>query len=341
MEVQDQMDNTEPIDSLKAYNLEELSEINLPSKLSYHSNEIQVEEGKEPYEQNIKNLTEIASVLNSKMEGEEYAFTGSMSMYALWYDLMSRNKGVDIRRVLNQRVKGGKNDFDIAIREERKLAVMENKLGFDEDALSKQRGVVGNHMVDIQVRPRIMDFPYKEVNLGEEKVLVQNPIEGIFERMSALAYPQVGSDGKENPKEIKWGVDIKLLKLYVMLSENLTEEQLEQKLETLWIKYQEGRRYEYAEYLSLQVKGGKNPSELLLPSISKLLNKDIPIEGLELSIREEFPNIPEEIVSNLLNTNDGDVFLINMKMIIDSITPEPDRYQEMSRKANDNYSMLI
>ena len=53
--------------------------------------------------------------------------------------------------------------------------------------------------------------------------------------------------------------DVKLLKLYVKISENLTEEQLDQKLEDMWIKYQEGKRYQYSEYLASQVKEGKNP----------------------------------------------------------------------------------
>lgn len=337
MEGQDNMDATEPVDVLRPYTLEELSIINLPENLAKQSHEVQLEQGKDFYGQTIDNLTQLSRDLNNHMVEEKYAFTGSMSMYALWNDLMERKPDIDIKRVLNQRVKGGKNDFDITITEERKEVVMTEKLKFDEDAKAKQRGVIGNHMVDILVRPVINDFPHKEVQLGEQKVLVQNPIEGIFERMSALAYSQVGNDGKENPKEIKWGVDTKLLKLYVMLSENLTEEELEKKLEDMWVKYQEGRRYQYVEYLSSQVKEGKNPKELLLPSMSKLLNEDIPIDSLSFKIKEKYPNIDGKIVDEMLETTDDKVFNMNMKGLIDILSPEPDSYREMSKKANDNY----
>jgi len=341
MEGQDQVDITQTKKILEPYSLEQLSVINLPENLARHTNEIEMEDGKEPYEQTIKNLTEVGTALNNKMEGEEYAFTGSMSMYALWYDFMNSKPNVDIKRVLNQRVKGGKNDFDIAIREERKLPVMRDKLGFDEDAISKQRGIVGNHMVDIQVRPQIKDFPYKEVNLGEEKVLVQNPIEGIFERMSALAYEQIGNDGKVNPNEVKWGVDTKLLKLYVMLSENLTEEKLEEKLANLWSKYQEGKKYQYVEYLVSQIKQGKDQRELLLPGIRNFLNEDISIEELPEKMKESFSGVSAESVDNLLYTKDLELFRKVAKELIDSVTPKGDSYEEMHEKANENYNAII
>jgi hypothetical protein len=207
--------------------------------------------------------------------------------------------------------------------------------------MAKQRGRIGNHMVDIQVRPTIKDFPYKEIKLDEERILVQNPIEGILERMSALAYPQIGNDGKENPKEIKWGVDIKLLKLYVKLSENLTEEQLEKNLESMWVKYQEGKRYEYAGYLASQVGEGKNPRELLLPSISKLLNEDITINELSYRIKEMYPTVGEKVIDDILDSNNSEVFLTNMKQMIDNISPKLDSYEEMSRKANENYYAIV
>lgn len=337
MDGQDNMDTTEPVNALRPYTLEELSVISLPENLAEHTNEVELEQGKDPYGQTITNLTQLSRDLNSHMVEEKYAFTGSMSMYALWNDLMERKPDINIKRVLNQRVKGGKNDFDIAIREERKEVVMTEKLKFDEDAKAKQRGVIGNHMVDIQVRPVISDFPHKEVQLGEQKVLVQNPIEGIFERMSALAYPQVTNDGKENRKEIKWGVDTKLLKLYVMLSENLTEEELEVKLEGMWNKFQEGKRYQYPEYLASQVKEGKDQKELLLPSMSKLLNESISIEELPGKIKEKFPNIKPEIIDELLNTKDSEIFLKDIKLLIDLVTPKQDSYEEMSEKANENY----
>lgn len=337
MEGHDNVDATEPVDVLRPYSLEELSVINLPENLAEHSHEVQAEQGKDSYGQTIDNLTQLARDLNIHMVGEEYVFTGSMSMYALWNDLMARKPEIDIKRVLNQRVKGGKNDFDIAITEDRKEVVMTEKLKFDEDAKVKQRGVIGNHMVDIQVRPVTSDFPHKEVQLGEQKVFVQNPIEGLFERMSALAYPQVGNDGKENPKEIKWGVDTKLLKLYVMLSENLTEEQLEIKLENMWNKYQEGKRYQYAQYLASQVKQGKDQKALLLPSISKLLKENISIGELSEKIKEKFTEFNPEIIDDLLNTKDSDIFLKDIKLLIDLITPKEDSYGEMCGKANENY----
>lgn len=340
MEDQDNMDTTEPDDSLKPYTLKELSEINLPANLAEHTNEVQLEEGKEPYDQTVINLTQLSRDLNNHMVEEKYAFTGSMSMYALWNDLMERKPNIDIKRILNQRVKGGKNDFDIAITEERKEVVMTEKLKFDEDSKAKQRGVIGNHMVDILVRPVIKDFPYKEVELGGQKVLVQNPIEGIFERMSALAYPQVSEGGKENPKETKWGVDTKLLKLYVMLSENLTKDQLEEKLKGMWNKYLEGKKYQYAEYLTFQVKEGKDQKELVLPSISKLLNESISIEELPEKIKEKFPDIKPEIIDELLNTKDSDIFLKDIKLLVDLVTPKQDSYKEVSEKANQNYCRI-
>lgn len=340
MENKDNMDSKEPRDSLKAYTLEELSLIDLPVNLAGHPNEIEVEAGKDYYQQTVDNLTQLTGDLNELMEGEGYAFTGSMGMYSLWHDLMERKPDIDIKRILNQRIKGGKNDFDIAITEDRKEIVMTEKLKFDEDAKGKQRGVISDYMVDILVRPVIKGFPNTEISLGEHKVFTQNPVVGIFERMSALAYPQVGDDGKENPKEIKWGVDIKLLKLYVMLSEDLTEEELEDKLESMWNQYQEGKKYEYAEYLASQVRQGKDQKELLLPSICKLLNKDISAKDLQKEITEKFTWVDGKIFAVLLYTKDSDIFLENMKILIDLITPEQDGYKVMRKRAIENYNAI-
>ncbi|MDD2270539.1 MAG: hypothetical protein PHG60_03110, partial [Candidatus Dojkabacteria bacterium] len=130
MDGQDNMDTTEPVNALRPYTLEELSVISLPENLAEHTNEVELEQGKDPYGQTITNLTQLSRDLNSHIVEEKYAFTGSMSMYALWNDLMERKPDINIKRVLNQRVKGGKNDFDIAIREERKEVVMTEKLKF-------------------------------------------------------------------------------------------------------------------------------------------------------------------------------------------------------------------
>ena len=65
--------------------------INLRENLAKQSHEVQLEQGKDFYGQTIDNLTQLSRDLNNHMVEEKYAFTGSMSMYALWNDLMERN----------------------------------------------------------------------------------------------------------------------------------------------------------------------------------------------------------------------------------------------------------
>ena len=153
-------DKKENENSLDSYTLDELKSVSLPTNLALHAHPIQVEEGKSEYSKTMENLGEVVSELNRRLGDEKCAFGGSMAMYLLWNNLMKEDSSIDIKDRLNERIRGGKNDYDLMLESGRKNSVME-KLGFKDSDMKLERGLVANHAITIiksVSRATLLDF---------------------------------------------------------------------------------------------------------------------------------------------------------------------------------------
>lgn len=325
-------------DSLESYSLEELKNTILPSGLALHPHSIRVEEGNSEYSQTMDNLVQVTAELNDRLGNEKCAFGGSMAMYLLWNDLMEKYGEIDIREILNQRIRGGKNDYDLTLELGRKNIVMKDKLGFKNSEIQKERGKVANQMIDVLSRPEKKNFPNREISIGEQEFDVQNPYDSLFEKLSALAYPQVDEFGKEREKEVKWGVDVKLYKLYLQLSEKLSEEQLNERLVELWGKYKKERREIGAEEIASEMNSGKNAREIVGNMFRMSFSSD---EELISKSQELYPKISIDLIRDLIGSVDKQSFIANIMKVYEVLDKDSDSYLEMHRKAEDNFRLLL
>ncbi|HHX99708.1 TPA: hypothetical protein GX533_03500 [Candidatus Dojkabacteria bacterium] len=329
-------DKKENENSLDSYTLDELKSVSLPTNLALHAHPIQVEEGKSEYSKTMENLGEVVSELNRRLGDEKCAFGGSMAMYLLWNNLMKEDSSIDIKDRLNERIRGGKNDYDLMLESGRKNSVME-KLGFKDSDMKLERGLVANHMVDILHRPEKRSFPNEKIIIKEQEFYVQNPYDSLFEKLTALAYPQIDDSGNERPKELKWGVDAKLYKLYLQLSDKISEDELNEKLAELWPKYKEETREVRAKETALEMDSGKSAKDIIANMFKMPFSSD---EELILKAQELYPNVPTDLIVDLIGSVDKESFVENIMRVFKIMDKESDSYSEMHSKAEENYSVI-
>src|SRR4030042_4458874 len=110
-----------------------------------------------------------------------------MSLYAHLNKL--RSDGTHLM-LLEERISGGKNDYDVGVSEEKIQETMD-QLGWDDEAKNKKRGFIGEgrQKVDIMVRKELPHLPWETAEINGETFFVQSPEELIFEKMSGLIDP--------------------------------------------------------------------------------------------------------------------------------------------------------
>jgi len=329
-------DTKEDKGSLDSYTLDELKNTNLPENLTSTAHPVQIEEGESEYSKTIKNLGEVVGELNSRLGDEKCAFGGSMAMYLLWDNLMREDSRVDIKDRLNERIRGGKNDYDLILESGREDIVMQ-KLGFSDSDMNRRRGFVANHMVDILSCSEKRSFPNKKVVVGGQEFYVQNPYDSLLEKLTALAYPQIDNSGNERPKEIKWGVDAKLYKLYLQLSEKISEDELNEKLAELWPKYKEETREVKARDMALEMDSGKSARDIIANMFKIPFSSN---EELISKTHELYPNVSIDLVVNVIGSVDKESFVENIMKVFQIVDKDSDSYLEMYSKAEENYSAI-
>lgn len=329
-------DTKEDNGSLDSYTLDELKNTSLPENLTSTAHPIQIEEGESEYSKTIKNLGEVVGELNSRLGDEKCAFGGSMAMYLLWDNLKKEDNSIDITDRLNERIRGGKNDYDLILESGREDIVMQ-KLGFSDSDMSRRRGFVGNHMVDVLGCSEKRSFPNKEVVVGGQEFYVQNPYDSLFEKLTALAYPQIDDSGNERPKEIKLGVDVKLYKLYLQRSEKISEDELNEKLVELWSKYKEETREVRAKETALEMDLGKSARDIIANMFKMPFSSD---EELISKAQELYPNVPADLIVDLIGSVDKKSFTVNITKVFKIVDKDSDSYLEMHSKAEENYSAI-
>lgn len=179
---------------------------------------------------------EVAAVVSDATDNK-YVILGSMSMYLTLSEI--RKVGEKLA-LIDQRISGGKNDFDIGVHPE-KISDTMNDFGWDDKAQKLRRGKVGinNQTVDMLSKRELPHFPWQEVHIGEKSCIVQSTEEMIFEKMMLLIKPGIEEDGQQRTREIKWGIDIKLLKTYLREKKGWSEEKVDEHLTRRWDEYME------------------------------------------------------------------------------------------------------
>lgn len=287
----------------------------------------------------LENIGEVSHSLNERTK-ERFAILGSMSMYATLNELRSGQEGGQLL-ILEQRITGGKNDYDVGVHPEYLNQVM-GDLGWDDEAKNLQRGTVGDgkEMVDLMGRRELPHFPWRETEIGGEKILVQSPEEMIFEKMGALIEPGTDEQGESRIGEVKWGVDIKLLKTYLMLKNGWDDAQVESHLSQKWNDYVEDTRYQGIRELSNLVENGSPVENVLRDSLQKRLGKT-EVGDLRQELLNLFGEQGEEQIDSLLSASDASQFETSLRELIDLRAGEKISYEEARKKSEEEFSKIV
>ncbi len=329
-----------PNETLNAYAPEQLAQEKVvPERISSVSHDIEVGE-RQRLEVMLESVEDLTVNLNEHTD-ERYAYMGSIGMYLLMNEMSSQQEDVTSLMILEQRIAGGKNDFDIGLSPESKVKVMQDDFGWDKGTRNLQRGYVGDgrQMVDVLEKTESDSFPYVEVSIGNERALVQHPEEALFEKMHALIDPGLDEEGQPREGEIKWGVDIKLLKTYLMLSENMDEQGLEEHLAKRWEQFQFERRYGNISRLSQQFVEGTTPVDVLTPVVEARTGK--PVTDLRTELTDILPDADEDTVDVILTAETPEALFEGLKTAMDTTLPEYKDYSEAQMVASEAYQELL
>lgn len=291
-------------------------------------------------------LNKICKVSRSihRRTSERFAILGSMGMYATLNELRSR-QGVQQLLILEQRIAGGKNDYDIGVHPESLNKSMDD-FGWDDNAKRIQRGTVGGgeEMVDLMGRLELPHFPWRQTEVSGEKILVQSPEEMIFEKMGALINSDVNEQGKARIKEVKWGVDIKLLKTYLILKNGWDDERVESHLSQKWNDYLEDTlgytRYQGVRELVNLVKNGVSVEVVIRDALRKTRN-EIGQGDLRPELMNRFGEQGKELIDSLLLASDASRFETSLKALIDLRAGRKLSYEEARKKSEEEFSKIF
>jgi len=287
----------------------------------------------------LENATEVAHNVAEKTQ-EPLAFMGSIGMYALLNEMKQNNPQVGDLMLLEQRIAGGKNDFDVCVAQGKKQSVMQ-EFGWDKRHIELGRGIVGTgkQMVDMMERQKKPDFPWQAVTLNGETVYVQNPEEMLFSKINALVNPDLDDGGNVREREIKWGVDIKILKTYLMVEKGMDAQQLDTYLAERWEVYSESERYGSVTQLAEQFDSAGNVQQLLVPVMEKMLGR--PITDLRADLISSVGNGSEELVDGLLAVKGREDFIEAMRAVVDYRIGSSITFEEAQLIASEYYTDLL
>ncbi|MBU1132838.1 hypothetical protein KKG08_01035 [Patescibacteria group bacterium] len=327
--------------TLDAYNIEQLSNEVLPERISSIHFDVEAIEGKR-LDKNFERI-ETSTRNIKKHTDEKFAYIGSMGMYPLLNELKDLDEKVGDLAILEQRVSGGKNDVDVAFLPGKTRKVMLEDFGWDSEAVSKQRGELEGYdaTLDIMERDELEYFPWREVTLGNETFFVQNPREAICEKINAFLTNNYDEKGKPASNEVKWGIDIKLLKTYLIASENIIPEELEERLSEDWEVYVKGKVDVYEEYykvikdVSELLNSENTPEEIIKGFVS---DKELKVEEF---LKYKYPFADEEEIKNVLESDSKESFYLSLKKILDKNKPVHRTFKEAQNLASEEYKKFL
>lgn len=331
---------TEKETNLQPFTLEQLatSEKILPERIAEINHDVEAGERRR-LDVVLESATEVAHNVSEKTQ-ERFAFMGSIGMYTLLNEMKQNNPQVGDLMLLEQRIAGGKNDFDVCVEQGKKQAVMQ-EFGWDKRHIELGRGIVGTgkQMVDMMERQEKPDFPWQAVTLNGETVYVQNPEEMLFSKINALVNPGLDDEGSVREREIKWGVDIKILKTYLMVEKGIDAQELDNYLAERWKVYTESERYGSVTQLAEQFDSAGDVQRLLVPVMEKMLGR--PITDLRADLISSVGNGSEELVDGLLAVKDREAFVGAMRAVVDYKIGKPMTFEEAQLVASEEYGQLL
>ncbi len=323
--------------SLSAYTPDQVKKgEKLPERISSIAHNVEAGE-KLKLDLVTENVAEVTTAIKGKTL-EKFVVLGSMGMYATLNELRSDGQQL---MILEQRIAGGKNDYDIGVRPEA-LATAMSSFAWNPEAQKLQRGYVGEgrQMVDLMGRGELLHFPWRETNINGVTFFVQSPEEMIFEKMTALINPGNEDTGEARMREVKWGVDTKLLKTYLIMKNGWTEAQTEEHLASKWNDYIEDTRYQGVSGLSQEVETGKPVAEVVKEVIQKRLGKE-QVDNPKQELLAIFGQQSETLVDTLLQSSTGSDFYVAMKNLLDQRAGGKLAYTEATSKATTEFNKLI
>ncbi len=321
---------------LASYTSDELrAGASLPDKISSISHDI--ENGTEDkMEVVLRQLTQVGDTVANNT-ANKFVILGSMGLYLSLNEVRQDNERFTL---VDQRISGGKNDYDIGVHPE-DLSITMSDFNWDEQTQALQRGKVGqnNQMVDLMGRRELEHFSWREVQIGDKLYHVQTPEEMIFEKMNGLVNPGLNDEGTLREREIKWGIDIKLLKTYLGEKNGWTEDQVEQHLADSWNYYTEDNRYQGVYDLLKEVKAGRSIQVVLEETVRLRTGKSESIDVKEELIKQ-FGTENEKDIDELLSTESSSIFELKLKILIARKSGKQLSYEEVTKIASEEYAKL-
>ncbi len=308
----------------------------LPEKISSVTHSVEAGEGLK-LDLIIDRISKVVHAIKSKTE-VRFVILGSMGMYAILNEL--RANGTQLM-ILEQRIEGGKNDYDVGVSPEFLVQVMDS-FEWNDKAKHLQRGYVGggSEMVDIMARRELTRLPWKETEIDGNRFLVQSAEEMIFEKMGALINPGVDEQGGSRIREVKWGVDIKLLKAYLAIKNGWNDKQVESYLSQRWGDYVEDTRYQGMGELVDLVKSGIPVAEVIKTALKKRLGKT-DIGDLSQELTNIFGEQGKQQIDSLLISPTPEQFEANLRALMDLRPGKKLSYEEASAQAEQEFDKLV
>jgi hypothetical protein len=310
----------------------------LPDRLSSVAHDIDVAEGKSRLKVVNEQVGQVAAEIHDRTHGTRFVILGSMGMYTALGSLGP--EGSPLLPLLEDRIAKGKNDIDVAVDPEA-LSIVMSRLAWDTQAQHAQRGYVGEsrQIVDMLGRTELPHFPWVETHTEKATFCVQRPEEMIFEKMWALIRPREENAEESSAREAKWGVDIKLLKTSMMMTNGWTETQTEIYLAKKWDEYLEDTRYREVTELANKVGLGSSASEVVTSYLQERLGQ--PIVDPKETLFKIFGRQSADIIDNLLHSQSASSFSEAMRHLLDERAGGKLYYADATHKAEQIYAELI
>ena len=307
----------------------------LPEKISSVRNDLETGE-KLKFDFVLEQISNDSKAINSKTDNK-FVILGSMGMYVTLNELRKNNQKLIL---LEQRISGGKNDYDIGVRPDELQSTMSD-FGWNEESKKLQRGKVenGGQMIDIMSRKELLHFPWRQTEVENQKIFVQTPEEMIFEKINAYINPRADKNGESAIPEIKWGIDIKLIKAYLVIKNNWSEKDVKNHLNKKWNKYIEDTRYQEVPELTQRVTRGESVGQVIVDVLKKNLEKE-QITDVRQELLKIFGQESEINIQSLLSSSSDTEFSASLKSLIDIQAGTKLSYGQASQKATQEYTKL-
>jgi len=310
--------------------------VKLPEKISSISNNLKTG-GELKFDFVIEQTANASKAIRTRTNNK-LVFLGGMGMYATINELRRSNQQL---MLLEQRISGGKNDYDIGVHPDKLRSIMSD-FDWGEKTKKLQRGRVGDgsQMIDIMGRGELPHFPWRQTEVAGRKILVQAPEEMIFEKITAFVNPSASHNGESRIREVKWGIDIKLLKTYLMMKNSWSEANVEKHLTERWGEYVEDTKYQGVAELSERVAKGEGVGEVVADALKKRLGKEQIID-----VRQELLGIfgqgAETCIQALLSSTSDREFSANLRSLVNLQAGAELNYEQASQKATTEYTKLL